>query len=118
LHPGPRKEVLPTRDRFGYRVGLRQDYPDEVRMTLSDTAYERGARCDTIPEDCPGMGYVIDEDGGKRQPVKVRADWVSDAELIWLSSQHSAPAQVEVPPLAAKNRTPARVIREDKGRAA
>ncbi|MCD2198063.1 hypothetical protein LQ327_32295 [Actinomycetospora endophytica] len=114
----PRKEVLPMRDRFGYRVGLRQDSPDEVRMTLSETAYDRGARCDLIPEDCPGIGYVIDDDGARREPVKVRADWVPDAELIWLAAQYPAPTQVDVPPLAAKNRTPVRATREDKGRAA
>lgn len=97
----PRKEVLSFRDAFGYRVGLRLDSDTETKMVLTDSAYERGAHCDAIAEDCPGMAFVIDEDGGKRQPVKVRADWVSDAELTWLAAEYPAPVQVEVPPLLA-----------------
>ena len=100
----PRKEVLSFRDMFGYRVALRLDSDVETRMVLSDSAYDRGARCDAIPEACPGMGFVIDEDGGKRQPIKVRADWVSDAELSWLAAEYPAPERVEVPPLATRSK--------------
>jgi S-DNA-T family DNA segregation ATPase FtsK/SpoIIIE len=104
----PRKEVLSFRDMFGYRVALRLDSDTEVRMVLSESAYERGARCDAIPEACPGMGFVIDEDGGKRQPVKVRADWVSDADLEHLADVYSAPERVDVPPLVTRSKRPAR----------
>ncbi|MDD7942569.1 FtsK/SpoIIIE domain-containing protein [Actinomycetospora lutea] len=100
----PRKEVLSFRDMFGYRVALRLDSDVETRMVLSDSAYDRGARCDAIPEACPGMGFVVDEDGGKRQPIKVRADWVSDAELAYLAAEYPAPEQVDVPPLATRNK--------------
>lgn len=100
----PRKDTLPIRDRFGYRVGLRLDSDDEVKMVLGDTAYERGAHCDCIPESAPGMGYVVDEEGGNRTPVKVRADWVSDSELVFLASEYPSPTQEDVPALADKKR--------------
>lgn len=113
----PRKEVLSFRDAFGYRVALRLDSESETKMLLSDTAYERGAHCDAIPEDCPGMAFVIDEDGGKRNPVKVRADWVSDAELVALAETYPAPEQVEVPALT-DTRQPRRPRGESGGQAA
>jgi S-DNA-T family DNA segregation ATPase FtsK/SpoIIIE len=75
----PRKEVLFIRNLFPARVCLRLDEPGQVDMVLGDGARERGARCDRIPALQPGVGYVALD--GVREPVRVRASWVSDADI-------------------------------------
>jgi S-DNA-T family DNA segregation ATPase FtsK/SpoIIIE len=50
----PRKEVLPARDLFPIRVGLRLSEADIVRLVFSPGARDRGARCDQIPHSLPG----------------------------------------------------------------
>ena len=54
----PRKEVLPARDLFPIRVGLRLSEADIVRLVFSPGARDRGARCDQIPHSQPGVGFV------------------------------------------------------------
>jgi S-DNA-T family DNA segregation ATPase FtsK/SpoIIIE len=48
-------------------------------MVLGRSARLHGAECDLIPASLPGIGYVIQE--GVREPVRVRAGYVSDDDL-------------------------------------
>jgi S-DNA-T family DNA segregation ATPase FtsK/SpoIIIE len=48
-------------------------------MVLGRSARHHGAECDLIPPSLPGVGYVIQE--GVREPVRVRAFHVTDADL-------------------------------------
>jgi S-DNA-T family DNA segregation ATPase FtsK/SpoIIIE len=75
----PRKEVLSLRNLFPARVCLRLDEPGQTDMVLGEGARDRGARCDRIPDSQPGVGYVKLD--GVREPVRVRACWVSDADI-------------------------------------
>lgn len=75
----PRKEVLSLRSLFPTKVGLRLDGPTAVDMVLGDDAREQGARCDRIPASMPGTGYVRVE--GVREPIRVRAGYVTDADI-------------------------------------
>lgn len=75
----PGKDVLPYRDLFPTRVGLRLLEDVQVDMVLGRTARQHGAECDQIPASLPGVGYVILE--GHREPVRFRAGFVSDDDL-------------------------------------
>ena len=46
---------------------------------MGRSARHHGAECDLIPPSLPGVGYVIEE--GVREPVRVRASYVTDADL-------------------------------------
>jgi S-DNA-T family DNA segregation ATPase FtsK/SpoIIIE len=75
----PRKEVLPARDLFPTRIGLRMTEREQVDMVLGSGARLRGARCDQIPESLPGVGYVgLD---GVAGPARVRFAHLSDADI-------------------------------------
>jgi S-DNA-T family DNA segregation ATPase FtsK/SpoIIIE len=88
----PRKEVLAIRNLFPARVCLRLDEQGQVDMVLGDGARERGARCDRIPTSQPGVGYVALD--GVREPVRVRASWVSDADIAETVRRY-APARAD-----------------------
>jgi DNA segregation ATPase FtsK/SpoIIIE, S-DNA-T family len=75
----PRKDVLAFRDLIPTRVGLRMAEPEQVAMTLSESARERGARCDEIPLDLPGVAYVIREE--HPAPVRVRFTHITDDDI-------------------------------------
>jgi S-DNA-T family DNA segregation ATPase FtsK/SpoIIIE len=75
----PRKDVLPFRDLIPTRIALRLSEPEQVAMALSDTARDRGARCDLIPRSLPGVGYVIRDDDPT--PIRVRFAHVSDDDI-------------------------------------
>jgi S-DNA-T family DNA segregation ATPase FtsK/SpoIIIE len=75
----PRKESLPFRDLFPTRVALRLQERDTVDLVLGDGAWKAGARCDDIPLDHPGVGYVLTD--GHPDPVRVRAAHVTDADI-------------------------------------
>ncbi|WP_370934898.1 FtsK/SpoIIIE domain-containing protein [Amycolatopsis sp. cg13] len=72
----PTKDTVPVRELFTRRVCLRVTSKTHVPMVLGDGAYERGAWANRIPETTPGVGYVWGE--GIREPLRVRAGWVSD----------------------------------------
>jgi DNA segregation ATPase FtsK/SpoIIIE, S-DNA-T family len=80
----PAKEVLPYRNLFPVRVALWLDEPGQADMVLGAQARERGARCDQIPPGLPGVGYVKVD--GVREPVRVRAGWVTDADITAMST--------------------------------
>lgn len=75
----PGKDVVGFRDLFPSRVALRLLEDVQVDMVLGRSARLRGAECDQIPPSMPGVGYVVME--GIREPVRVRASYVSDDDL-------------------------------------
>jgi DNA segregation ATPase FtsK/SpoIIIE, S-DNA-T family len=75
----PRKEVLPFRDLFPTRIALRLTEPEQVDMTLGDGARKRGAACDKIPENLPGIGYVVLD--GVAEPIRVRFPFLTDEHI-------------------------------------
>src|SRR5579859_684388 len=85
----PRKEVVGFRNLFPTKVALRLDEPAQVSMILGDGARDQGARCDQIPESTPGVGYVRVD--GIREPVRVRAGWVTDADIAAMAATYPAP---------------------------
>jgi S-DNA-T family DNA segregation ATPase FtsK/SpoIIIE len=78
----PRKDVISLRNLFPTRIALRLDESDQVDMVLGDGARDRGALADQIsplPETGAGVGYVRLE--ASPDPVRVRAAYVSDADI-------------------------------------
>jgi DNA segregation ATPase FtsK/SpoIIIE, S-DNA-T family len=78
----PRKDVISLRNLFPTRVALRLDESDQVDMVLGDGARDRGALADEIsalPVQGGGVGYVRLE--ASPDPVRVRAAYVSDADI-------------------------------------
>jgi S-DNA-T family DNA segregation ATPase FtsK/SpoIIIE len=92
----PGKDVIGFRDLFPSRVALRLLEDVQVDMVLGRSARQRGAECDRIPASMPGVGYVVQE--GVREPVRVRAAYVSDADLTRMVEEYRpglTPEQVE-----------------------
>jgi S-DNA-T family DNA segregation ATPase FtsK/SpoIIIE len=65
-------------------------------MVLGDEAYDRGARCDEISLDTPGIGYVVDDED-QRTPIRFRLDWHPDVDMRWLAAQYPSPTREDVP---------------------
>jgi DNA segregation ATPase FtsK/SpoIIIE, S-DNA-T family len=88
----PRKEVMSIRNLFPDRIAMRLDEPEQVDMVLGDGARDRGATADLISTD-PATGarvaYVRLETDP--DPVRVRAAWVTDADIRTMCAEH-APA--------------------------
>jgi S-DNA-T family DNA segregation ATPase FtsK/SpoIIIE len=77
-----RKEVNNLRNLFPDRIALRLDESEQVDMVLGDGARDRGALADqisSIPQIGAGVGYVRLET--TPDPVRVRAAYVSDADI-------------------------------------
>jgi S-DNA-T family DNA segregation ATPase FtsK/SpoIIIE len=94
----PGKDVVGFRDLFPSRVALRLLEDVQVDMVLGRSARQRGAECDQIPLSMPGVGYVVME--GVREPVRVRASYVSDEDLRRMVDEFrpGAPAEVQTKP--------------------
>jgi S-DNA-T family DNA segregation ATPase FtsK/SpoIIIE len=75
----PTKDTVPVRDLFPRRICLRVAAKSHVAMVLGDGAYERGAWANRIGESEAGVGYVFGE--GVREPLRIRAGWVSDETI-------------------------------------
>ncbi|MGO9080188.1 MAG: FtsK/SpoIIIE domain-containing protein [Streptosporangiaceae bacterium] len=91
----PRKEVLAIRNLFPDRIAMRLDEPGQVDMLLGDGARDRGALADLIPNDYAtgaGVAYVRLE--SDPDPARVRAAWVSDADIRAMAAQ-ACPAELE-----------------------
>ncbi len=83
----PRKDVLAIRNLFPDRIAMRLDEPEQVDMVLGDGARDRGAACELIPTDPAtgaGVGFVRLENDP--DPVRVRAGWVTDADIRALAA--------------------------------
>jgi S-DNA-T family DNA segregation ATPase FtsK/SpoIIIE len=85
----PRKEVLPFRDLFPTRIGLRLAEASQVDLVLGDGMRERGALCDRIPQSVPGLGYVVLD--GDPTPVRVRFSYLTDTHIRDLAETYGQP---------------------------
>ncbi len=82
----PRKDVLTIRNLFPDRIAMRLDEPEQVDMVLGDGARDRGATCELIsPDPATGAGVAFDRLEADPDPVRVRAGWVSDADIRGLA---------------------------------
>lgn len=100
----PSKDIVSFRDLFPTRIALRLVEDVQVDMVLGKGARERGAECDKIPESLPGVGYVVLE--GVREPLRMRAAYVSDLDLIDMGQRYAP----DMPnPLPAADLTDGRV---------
>ena len=82
----PRKDVLTIRNLFPDRIAMRLDEPEQVDMVLGDGARDRGAACELISSDpAVGAGVAFVRLEADPDPVRVRAGWVSDADIADLS---------------------------------
>jgi S-DNA-T family DNA segregation ATPase FtsK/SpoIIIE len=86
----PSKEVLPIRQLFTVRVGLRMTESSQTTMVLGAAAREAGAVCDDIPTATPGVGYVMVD--GTSEPLRARAFHVTDADIDYLT-KHFTPVR-------------------------
>ena len=78
----PRKEVLAIRNLFPDRIAGRLDEPGQTDMLLGDGAHDRGAACELISTDpAIGAGVAFVRLEADPDPVRVRAGWVTDADI-------------------------------------
>jgi S-DNA-T family DNA segregation ATPase FtsK/SpoIIIE len=83
----PRKDVLAIRNLFPDRIAMRLDEPEQVDMMLGDGARDRGAACELIsPDPATGAGVAFVRMEADPDPVRVRAGWVSDADIRALAA--------------------------------
>jgi S-DNA-T family DNA segregation ATPase FtsK/SpoIIIE len=82
----PRKDVLSIRNLFPDRIAMRLDEPEQVDMVLGDGARDRGAACELISSDpAIGAGVAFVRLESDPDPVRVRAGWVSDHDILGLA---------------------------------
>jgi S-DNA-T family DNA segregation ATPase FtsK/SpoIIIE len=83
----PRKEVMSIRNLFPDRIAMRLDEPEQVDMVLGDGARDRGASADLISSDpAVGAGVAFVRLESDPDPVRVRAAWVSDADITAMAA--------------------------------
>lgn len=85
----PTKEIVPMRSLFPYRIALRLDSSSQVNMVLGESAWELGARAETIPRGLPGVAYVMED--GAREPLRARAGYTPDSEIERVAETYPAP---------------------------
>jgi S-DNA-T family DNA segregation ATPase FtsK/SpoIIIE len=84
----PRKDVLSIRNLFPDRIAMRLDEPEQTDMVLGDGARDRGAACELIPADpATGAGVAFVRVEADPDPVRVRAGWVTDADIRAMADQ-------------------------------
>jgi DNA segregation ATPase FtsK/SpoIIIE, S-DNA-T family len=84
----PRKDVLTIRNLFPDRIAMRLDEPEQVDMVLGDGARDRGAACELISTDAAtGAGVAFVRLEADPDPVRVRAGWVTDADIRAMAYQ-------------------------------
>jgi len=74
----PRKEIIPFRNLVPTRIALALIEPAETDLVLGQGARDRGADCSRIPLRS-GIAWVWCD--GETEPTRVRASWVSDADI-------------------------------------
>jgi DNA segregation ATPase FtsK/SpoIIIE, S-DNA-T family len=90
----PRKDVLTIRNLFPDRIAMRLDEPEQTDMVLGDGAHDRGAACELISTDpATGAGVAFVRLEADPDPIRVRAGWVSDAD-IWDLAARSAGSRI------------------------
>jgi S-DNA-T family DNA segregation ATPase FtsK/SpoIIIE len=86
---------------------MRLDEPEQVDMVLGDGARDRGAACELIsPDPATGAGVAFVRVEADPDPVRVRAGWVSDADIRDMAEEvesagEPGPGQTEWPDVAA-----------------
>jgi S-DNA-T family DNA segregation ATPase FtsK/SpoIIIE len=91
----PRKDVLTIRNLFPDRIAMRLDEPEQVDMVLGDGARDRGATCELISTDpAIGAGVAFVRLEADPDPVRVRAGWVSDADIWDMAQQCTEDAEL------------------------
>jgi S-DNA-T family DNA segregation ATPase FtsK/SpoIIIE len=99
----PRKDVLTIRNLFPDRIAMRLDEPEQVDMVLGDGARDRGAACELISTDpATGAGVAFVRVEADPDPVRVRAGWVSDADIRAMACQiaeDTRPLELEAMPV-------------------
>ena len=90
----PGKDVVAFRDLFPTRIALRLLEDVQVDMVLGRSARQHGATCDSISPALPGVGYVVLD--GVREPVRVRAAFVSDRDLAEMVADYAPRQQMHV----------------------
>ena len=84
----PRKDVLTIRNLFPDRIAMRLDEPEQTDMVLGDGARNRGAACELISTDpAVGAGVAFIRVEADPDPVRVRAGWVTDADIRAMAYQ-------------------------------
>jgi DNA segregation ATPase FtsK/SpoIIIE, S-DNA-T family len=84
----PSKDVLPIRQLFSIRIGMRMTEATQTTMVLGAAARDAGALCDNISTATPGVAYVCQD--GRAEPVRVRAFHVTDTDIDYLA-EHFRP---------------------------
>jgi DNA segregation ATPase FtsK/SpoIIIE, S-DNA-T family len=91
----PRKEVMSIRNLFPDRIAMRLDEPEQVDMVLGDGASDRGATADLISTDpAAGAGVAYVRLATDPDPVRVRAAWVTDADIRAMVTQYAPPPRL------------------------
>ncbi len=86
------------RNLFPDRIAMRLDEPEQVDMVLGDGARDRGAACELISTDpAIGAGVAFVRLETDPDPVRVRAGWVSDADIWVMAAQVQTPVLEKVP---------------------
>jgi S-DNA-T family DNA segregation ATPase FtsK/SpoIIIE len=100
----PRKDVLAIRNLFPDRIAMRLDEPEQTDMVLGDGARDRGAACELISSNpATGAGVAFVRLEADPDPVRVRAGWLSDHDILTLASYCRAdpePLDDDTAPLA------------------
>ncbi|MCG8919885.1 cell division protein FtsK [Actinokineospora sp. PR83] len=91
----PRKEIVPFRNLFTTRTALRLDEAAQVDMVLGDGVRARGANAHEISEHTPGVAWVKED--GKREPVRARAFYPTDTDLVELRHYITGTSATVVP---------------------
>ena len=87
----PSKDVVPIRQLFSVRIGMRMTESSQNTMVLGTAARDAGAVCDQIPTTTPGVAYVCQD--GTTEPVRVRAFHVTDDDINYLSTNFAPPCR-------------------------
>lgn len=97
------KDVNRWRSLFPTKIALRLDEAVQVDMVLGEGVRDRGGYADQIPESLPGVGFVkID---GRKEPVRVRAAYVSDTEIAAMARDYAAPGNKRLALVGADSTT-------------
>jgi len=79
----PSKDVLPIRQLFSIRIGMRMTEATQTTMVLGAAARDAGALCDEISTAIPGVAYVCQD--GRAEPLRARAFHVTDEDIDYLA---------------------------------
>lgn len=98
----PSKDVVPLRQFFPLRLGLRMAEPTQTTMILGPGAVEAGARCHQLPQHLPGIGYIATDHA--TTPILVRAFHYQDTHIAHLVRHYPAPRTSDRPPAPGRDK--------------